>query len=180
MSVSRFHPENLTRPGVEIIPIRKNLVKLSFLKKIIFSSKILPLYLAWFGLAKGVPNPELLGRLAPALLAGVERFLIFTSFYLFTNSFLLLLLLFTFALNHHFAIFFVFFLFFFLSWIWHLRDLNLNWIKYTCVSFIKSSSNMRTTCSAAFEVFLIRPLFSWKSTSLPSHSSPPWRLDCIL
>ena len=36
MSVSRFHPENLTRPGVEIIPIRKNLVKLSLLKKSLF------------------------------------------------------------------------------------------------------------------------------------------------
>ena len=39
MSVSRFHPENLTRPGVEIIPIRKNLVKVSFLKKSLFLQK---------------------------------------------------------------------------------------------------------------------------------------------
>ena len=50
ISVSRFQAENLVIPGVEIIP----------------------LYLAWFGLAKVEANPALLPRRLTALVEGVR------------------------------------------------------------------------------------------------------------
>ena len=53
ISFSRFQLENLVTPGVEMIP----------------------LYLDWFGLAKGNPIPAELPRRPPAPIEGVVRFL---------------------------------------------------------------------------------------------------------
>ena len=53
-SVSLFQAENFVIPGVDIMP----------------------LYLAWFGLASGNPIPALLPLRAPAPVEGVAKFLI--------------------------------------------------------------------------------------------------------
>ena len=53
-SVSRFQAENFVIPGVDMMP----------------------LYLAWLGLASGNPIPALLPRRAPAPVEGVAKFLI--------------------------------------------------------------------------------------------------------
>ena len=53
-SVSRFQAENFVIPGVDMMP----------------------LYLAWLGLASGNPIPALLPRRAPVPVEGVAKFLI--------------------------------------------------------------------------------------------------------
>ena len=53
-SVSLFQAENFVIPGVDMMP----------------------LYLAWLGLASGNPIPALLPRRAPAPVEGVAKFLI--------------------------------------------------------------------------------------------------------